>query len=372
MKWQIKASQEVAYEVEVSQNIFDASNNSLSNSITTKGSGRCVVFIEREVDRLWGEAMRVYLEEKEIAFDAFSLPMDERAKTLDSVTRIIDILNTFKLNRRRDQVIAIGGGVLTDVVGLATSLFRRGTSCIKVPTTLMGLIDAGIGIKTGVNYDGKKNRIGTYSAPAHVLLDPAFMTTLPKRHIANGVAEIIKIALIGNRTLFELLEGSGREFFGDAPVCGVNLRTMSIAVEDMLAQLEPNLWEHELARSVDFGHTFSPTFELLATPEMLHGEAVAIDMAFSLTLARRRGLLTSEEYTRTTKLIRDFGLPVWCSACTEKSMWHALEEATLHRDGLQRVPFTRGIGNCVFVNDITQREIASALAQHLDEFAPAT
>ncbi|PLR50215.1 sedoheptulose 7-phosphate cyclase [Chimaeribacter arupi] len=268
-----------------------------------------------------------------------------------------------ELLRRGEVVIGIGGGVLLDVVGFASSLYRRGIPYIRIPTTLMGQIDAGIGVKTGINHGDYKNRLGTYFAPSSALIDPMFLQSLDQRHIANGVAEIIKMALIKDRTLFELLEAMSShltpESFSSDDDVMKEIITRSIA--GMLAELEPNLWEAELARCVDYGHTFSPSLELLANPGLLHGEAVAVDMALCVALANGRGLLTPEETDRALSLIQKSGLPLSHPVFNLHLLEKALSDTIKHRDGLQRIPLSDGIGNVVFVNDLTLNELANAL-----------
>ena len=369
MKWSVSSTQEVAYEVSLSADLFAVSNPTLALAIEDKLSKRCLVVIDTNVNAIWGHALRGYLNHHQIAFDTLLLAAGEDAKNFDSVFRVVETMNAFHLNRRRDHVIAIGGGVVLDIVGLATSLFRRGASCIKIPTTLMGIVDAGIGVKTGVNFAQKKNRLGTYAAPASVLLDPSFVASQDRRHLANGVAEIIKMALISNRELFGLLEETASQFAATNFVGTPYTRIICAAVGDMLDQLMPNLWEAELNRLVDYGHTFSPTIELHAQPDLLHGEAVSIDMALSLALAYGRNLIDQREFFRSIKLIHDFGLPLSCGICTLEWLWSALEESTLHRDGMQRIPLTAGIGNGTFVNDVTRAELERALLIHADAIA---
>ena len=108
--------------------------------------------------------------------------------------------------RRKEPIIAIGGGVCLDVAGLAANLYRRNTPLIKVPTTVMAAVDASIGIKTAVNFHGRKNKMGTYCPPLAVFIDKTFLKTLGDRHLSNGSAEILKMACIKDRELFELLE----------------------------------------------------------------------------------------------------------------------------------------------------------------------
>ena len=114
------------------------------------------------------------------------------------------------IDRRREPVIGIGGGTLLDIVGFAASIYRRNTPYIRIPTTLIGIVDAGIGIKTGVNFGLGKNRIGTYAAPVVSYLDQSFLCTLDRRHVANGIAEILKMALIRSADMMSLLERHGK------------------------------------------------------------------------------------------------------------------------------------------------------------------
>jgi 3-dehydroquinate synthase len=226
----------------------------------------------------------------------------------------------------------------------------------------MGLIDAGIGIKTGVNFDSQKNRIGSYFPPQRAYLDVHFLSTLDDRHISNGIAEIIKIAIVKDYRLFELLEKSADRLVADRFAGRDAYREILVrATVGMLDELANNLWESVLERVVDYGHTFSPNLEMVALPELLHGEAVAIDMALSLTLASQRNLLTEQELLRALSLLETYELPTHHPRCDEQLLMKALADSTSHRDGQQRVPLSRGLGSAVFVNDLTRSEISSAL-----------
>jgi 3-dehydroquinate synthase len=291
------------------------------------------------------------------------LDTTEPQKTIENALLIVRALDQFGVNRRSDPLIAIGGGVLMDVAGLAASLYRRGLPYVRVPTTLMGLIDAGIGVKTGVNFHSHKNRIGTYFAPQRAYLDTHFLRTLDERHIANGIAEIIKMAIIKDARLFELLEQHADRLIADRFMGhGAYREILARATVGMLEELAGNLWESVLERIVDYGHTFSPTLEMAALPELLHGEAVAIDMALSLVIAAQRDLICERELHRALDLIRGFGLPIHHPQCEEDLLMQALADTTSHRDGLQRLPLSRGLGRAVFINDLTRAQVRSAAA----------
>ena len=131
------------------------------------------------------------------------------------------------------------------------------------------------------------------------------------------------------------------------------------AITGMLEELEPNLFEDDLQRKVDFGHTFSYGLEI-QNAGILHGEAVLLDIIFSIMIANQRGLLSDVEVDRVFRLVDDLGICVNYSVLDPKDLWDALEERTCHRNGFQRVPMPDGLGACVFLNDIEQHEIMSA------------
>lgn len=361
--WEVSAHQRVRYVVQFYDGLFSHANTVLLRAgigQTPACQRRLVVVDERVLD-LYGWEIESYFRANRVQFRVLPLPSTEPEKTMQNVYRIARALDEFGVNRRSDPLIAIGGGVLMDVAGFAASLYRRGLPYVRVPTTLMGLIDAGIGVKTGINFEAHKNRLGAYFSPQHTYLDTHFLRTLDDRHMANGIAEIIKIALIKDERLFQLLEQnvdrliadrfSGRDAYRDI---------LTRATVGMLDELAGNLWEDCLERVVDYGHTFSPRLEMVALPELLHGEAVAIDMALSLVIARGRGLITPRELFRALGLMEAYGLPIHHPYCTQELLMKGLAESTSHRDGLQRTPLTHGIGNAVFVNDLTADEIASA------------
>jgi 2-epi-5-epi-valiolone synthase len=362
--WEVRATQTARYSVQFYDGLFSHTNTVLLRAGIgqTPACQRRLIVIDTRVLDLYGWEIEAYLRANRVHYRFLPLQTTEPEKTVENVLRVVRALDEFGVNRRSDPLIAIGGGVLLDVAGFAASLYRRGLPYVRVPTTLMGLIDAGIGIKTGVNFDAHKNRIGTYFAPQRAYLDTQFLKTLDDRHVANGVAEIIKMAIIKDAQLFELLEENVADAVADRFSGRAAYREiLARATVGMLDELSGNLWESVLERIVDYGHTFSPTLEMAALPELLHGEAVAVDMALSLVLAAQRDFINPEELSRALGLIDAYGLPTRHPQCDEDLLMKALADSTSHRDGLQRVPLSRGIGSAVFVNDLTRAEIRSAV-----------
>ncbi|MGW3553534.1 sedoheptulose 7-phosphate cyclase [Streptomyces griseoincarnatus] len=382
--WSVQTSNPVQYEIRACENLLDPGNSTILEDASGSSGQRRLIVTDGVVDSLYGDRVRAYFDHHGVEHRVLVLNDGETHKSMNAVLQVTEALDAFGIDRRREPVIAIGGGVLMDIVGFAASLYRRSTPFIRIPTTLIGLVDAGVGAKTGVNHNGHKNRLGTYFPADRTLLDRSFLATLDARHISNGLAEILKIALIKDARLFDLLEQHGADLLrnklqspaavgptpADAPVDqrlaarGLHLdpatEVVERAIQGMLEELQPNLWEKVLERVVDYGHTFSPTIEMHALPALLHGEAVAVDMALTTVLAERRGLVSSYQRDRVLDVMARLGLPVWHPLCTPEVLGDALRDTVRHRDGKQRLPLPVGIGSALFVNDITEGELAAA------------
>jgi 3-dehydroquinate synthetase len=308
----------IEYEIVNSPDLFHPKNPALLSGGRIDNARRFVV-IDSNVERYFSSEIRNYFSQNQIEAKIIPFPGGEKYKTLESYLSIAKELDAFPIHRRDEPIIAIGGGVLTDVVGFVASSYRRGVPYIKVPTTLMGYVDASIGIKTGINFNSNKNRLGAFMPPLKVLLDRS---------------------------------GSG---------------ILDRAINGMLEELEHNLLEEELARKVDFGHTFSYGLETRPETQLFHGEAVLLDVALSTMIARGRKLISDEEAGRLFQLIASLGIMLDTSLLEVNLLWQSLQERVYHRNGLQRVPLPDGIGNCIFVNDVCVDEIESAI-KHMEEW----
>jgi 3-dehydroquinate synthase len=366
--WTVSAVKHVSYEIRMRENVFDPAHPDLAQAAASDRSRRRFVAVDANVERLYGNRVRDYFAAHGIDPHYQVVQAGETRKTFDTVAELVRGIDAFGIDRRREPIIAIGGGVLLDVVGLTANLYRRGTPVVRLPTTLIGLVDAGVGVKTGINFNEQKNRLGTYNAADLTLLDPAFIATLSRRHVANGLAEVLKIALIKDAKLFAILEAEGGRLlqsrFRDASgttTSAVGSEVIQRAIHGMLEELQPNLWEAKLERLVDYGHTFSPTIEMKALPSLLHGEAVCIDMALTTVLAEHRGLISGGDRDRVLGVMAELGLPVWHDVVTPEILIDALHDTVRHRDGRQRLPLPVGIGDAVFVDDVTLPELTEAV-----------
>lgn len=257
-----------------------------------------------------------------------------------------------------------------DIVGLAAAIYRRGVRHIRVPTTLIGLIDAGIGIKNGVNFKRKKSALGTFYPPEMALLDPSFLKTLPDHHVKDGLSEALKMAIVGDRTLFELMEANGDALLPTRLSTRVGHEVITASVKGMLAALSTNLYELDgYCRMVDFGHTFSPFIESATSYRVTHGQAVAVDMAISATLACEFGLLGEQDLERILRLMRVLDLPIFHESLLRTNELHqSLRSIVAHRDGALNLVVPTGIGAYEFIrnaSDVSIHDITTAVS-HLE------
>ena len=350
----------IEYEIVNTLDIFHPQNPAVLSAGRIEDTRRFIV-VDNNVEKHYASAIRDYFAYHCVDARIVTFPGGEENKTVEHYLSIVRELDAFPIHRRDEPIIAIGGGVLTDVVGFVAAGYRRGVPHIKVPTTLMGYVDASIGIKTGVNFEGSKNRLGAFVPPQKVLLDKSFLKTLPRRHLLNGMCEIIKLAIIKDAELFELLETHGAQSVYARIQDEQSGAILDRAICGMLEELQPNLFEEDLARKVDFGHTFSYGLETHREAHLLHGEAVLLDILVSTMIARARDLLSEDEASRIFCLTERLGIELDASILDPSRLWQSLTERTYHRNGLQRVPMPRGIGNCVFLNDVNADEIEAAV-----------
>ncbi len=363
--WHVAYQRPVEYDILKSTKLLDPGNDALLSVGKCQHTRRFVV-VDNNVQRIYGARIRQYFEAREIEAKILTFPGGEESKTVDGYLCLLDELDAFPIDRRDEPIIAIGGGVVTDVVGFVAGCYRRGVPHIKVPTTLVGYVDASIGVKTGVNFHAHKNRIGSFEPPVKVLLDKEFLVTLPERHILNGMCEILKLAVIADLPLFELLETHGSESIEAKFQDEMGAAILDRSIQEMICELQPDLFEAELARRMDFGHTFSYGLETGPDSHWLHGEAVLTDMLISAAIAKSRNLLCKANFERILRLVSTLGVTTVAGPVDAEILWESLEERTLHRDGLQRVPLPHGIGDCVFVNDVQRGEVQAACYELVD------
>ncbi|ORX40316.1 hypothetical protein BD324DRAFT_648899 [Kockovaella imperatae] len=360
------------YNFHYTSPVFDVANKKLAE-IYEKW-GRVLIVIDTIVHPIYQSTIETYFKHYGIPITWKVVAGGELNKTMDTMLEIVDAMDSFGIVRT-EPTLVIGGGLVTDVAGYACASYRRTSNFIRIPTTLIGLIDASVSIKVAVNHRKLKNRLGAYHAPLHTFLDFSFLRTLPVGQIRNGFAELIKIASVGDKPVWELLVKHGKELVetgfghkdGGESVKAPGLEVCHRGIETMLQLESPNLHEIGLDRVIAFGHTWSPTLELTPRIPLRHGHAITIDMAYSITLAHSRGLINDVQRDEWFHLISSVGLSMDHEAFDEQLIEAATEAIKKTRDGKQRFAVPDGeFGKCLFLNDVPLSELKSILKVHKD------
>jgi len=235
------------------------------------------------------------------------LPSGEEAKSLDSVAAMWDLLGAEAFTRN-DAVVAVGGGATTDVVGFAAATWLRGVRVVHVPTTLLGMVDAAVGGKTGINTDAGKNLVGAFHPPAGVIVDLAVLDTLPADEWVNGMAEVIKAGFIADPAILDLVEDDPTAAADPQSPMARELIERAIRVKADVVSAD--LREAGPREVLNYGHTLAHAIERVEHYGIPHGHAVSIGMVFVAALARHAGRLDSVTAARHRETLQQVGLPV--------------------------------------------------------------
>ena len=369
--FEISATYSIKARVELVDGVFDCANPTLAQAY--KSRTRCVAIVDQSVDELYGESIRRYFEHYAIPLEWVACRAWESDKTPDTVHRLLQFLGKDGCDvSRNEPVLVVGGGVLSDVAGLACALHHRRTPYIMVGTTVVAAIDAGPSPRTCTNGNQFKNSLGAYHPPVLTLVDRHLFRTLATGHIRNGMAEIIKMAITDDAVLFELMEQYGADLMEThfATVTGSEaLATIADAViyRALFSYMKhegTNMFETYQDRPHAYGHTWSPRFEPAA--RLMHGHAVTIDMAFGASLAVEMGWLKPEDRDRIIALCRSLGLSVYHPILENFDLMLEGQKNMRRKrgDGGLWAPLPTGIGACDYAQEVSPELLHTAIVSH--------
>jgi len=294
------------------------------------------------------------------------LPDGEEFKTMEILQLILDKALEETLDRKC-TFIALGGGVIGDMVGFAAAIYQRGVNFIQIPTTVMAMVDSSVGGKTGVNHPLGKNMIGAFHQPECVFIDTDTLSTLPDRELQSGISEIIKYGLIRDAELFVWLEENMDKLLARDPAA--TRYAVQKSCENKAEVVKADEKEAGLRATLNLGHTFGHAIESgSGYGTWLHGEAVAIGTAMAATMSARMGWIDQDLLERTYRLMEKANLPVELpvdSPMDQKLFLKYMAADKKVANGQLRLILLKGaLGNCVFTGDFDQE----ALIQTIDEF----
>lgn len=335
--------------------------------------GRCVCLVDQNVERYYGEQIEHYFAHHGIHLEKLVYRAMEVDKGIHTVERMLGDFKRLGVSRN-EPVLIVGGGVLADTGGLACALYHRNTPYVMLSTSIVAGIDAGPSPRTCCDGFGYKNLFGAYHAPVLSITDRFFFKTLREGWLRHGIAEIIKMAIVKDETLFGHLEQIGEALietrFGTLDcepgneISVLSQKILGAALRSYVEAEYDNLYETHQCRPHAYGHTWSPGFEIEAG--LLHGHAVTIGMGFGAYLSYRKEWITKEAFHRILRLISSFGLSLWHDVLLNKgTLWAAQEKIMQKRGRNLAAPLPKGeIGQCGYLNSLTRDDLYLAIAEY--------
>lgn len=292
-----------AYEVKIAPGLLDALGEHVR---AVAPAHRYAIITDTNVEPLYAEkAAKTFGKD---AVDIITIPAGESNKTRETWAEVTDRLLTTGFGRDT-TIIALGGGVVGDLAGFVAATFMRGVPFVQVPTTLLSMIDASVGGKTGVDTPAGKNLVGAFHQPATVLADPLTLHTLQLRELCAGLAEAVKHGVIADAHYFEAIDKALPQLI-TAEAIGNMLPIITRSIEIKASIVERDEREHGMRKILNFGHTIGHAIELLSGFTLLHGEAVAIGMVLESKIAERALIAEPGTTERIRELLVKASLPV--------------------------------------------------------------
>jgi len=326
-----------------------------------KEGSKILIVSNMDVAKPYGEDFQRNLNEYGFKTHFLILEAGEQYKNIETISQIHDA--AYKANLERGSLmIALGGGVIGDMTGFAAATWLRGIDFVQVPTTLLAMVDAAIGGKTGVNHPRGKNLIGSFHQPKLVLIDPITLKTLPEREFRAGMAEVIKYGVIQDYLLFELLEKiedlSNSSSLSESML--LNILERSALSKAKIVELDEH--ENGIRAILNYGHTFGHVIETLCGyGEWLHGEAVSMGMIAAGKLALMRNSWKQSDFDRQKVLLERTGLPIVWPKLNSSTVLETLQGDKKVRDETIRFIIPTQIGKVEICNSITKEEIKDCL-----------
>lgn len=322
------------------------------------GSKKAAVVTDSLVGPLYAAQLTDSLRGAGIEPVLATVPAGESHKTLADLAPVYDALLGARIERGT-PVLALGGGVIGDMAGFVAATVLRGVPFVQIPTTLLAMVDASVGGKTGVNHSTGKNLIGAFHQPIAVLIDPKVLATLPDRALRGGLAECIKHDIIRDAEGFAELERDiGRALARDIPYL-TNLVAHNVAIKSKVVEADP--FEKGERAHLNFGHTFGHAIETVSHYAYSHGECVALGMAAAARAAVDLGMLDERSRARIVALIEQAGLPARGLTLETGEVVDAMLFDKKVKAGRVRFVLPDRIGHVVIRDDVPREIVENAV-----------
>ncbi len=354
------------YRVVIEEGVLGRLSEAAAPFLAAYGGGRAVPFVaDSNTHRLFAADVEAHLKSHGRKAEWFVVEPGEDAKTWGVLESLCDWLLALGVTRK-DHVIALGGGVVGDLVGFACAIVKRGLGFVQLPTTLLAQVDSSVGGKTAINTRAGKNLIGAFHQPSLVLIDPLVLGSLPDREMRAGFAEVIKYGLLGDAAFFAWLEANANKVLAREPAALEHAIATSIAMKARIVAEDERETEDRRAL-LNLGHTFGHALEAETgfSARLLHGEAVALGMVLAARYSARRGEISASDAARAAGAIAAAGLPSQLSALGLTCDGAALVDHMRHDKKAEgtTLPFLllRALGEAYVARDVALSDVAAFL-----------
>ncbi|HWJ69376.1 MAG TPA: 3-dehydroquinate synthase [Sphingobium sp.] len=351
-----------SYDVRIETGLLDRAGAALAPYATGRPF---LVITDSHVAATQWPRLQASLQAAGLAADLVTLPAGETTKSWPQLEALTDRMIDHGIERR-DHVIALGGGVIGDLVGFAASIVKRGCHFIQIPTTLLAQVDSSVGGKTAINSRAGKNLLGAFHQPALVLIDPETLDTLDARNVRAGYAEVVKYGLIDDAAFFEWCEANGPALLAGNADARAQAIAKSVAAKAAIVAQDERETSGRRAL-LNLGHTFGHALEAETgfSDRLLHGEGVAAGMALAFAYSVRRGECTGQDAQRVIAHLRAAGLPASLRDAGVTASGRVLVDHMLHDKKMSggTLPFllARGIGQTYLAKDVDLADVAAFL-----------
>lgn len=355
-----------AYDVRIGQGLLPRAGALIAPLLARP---RVAIITDEAVAALHLPRLQAGLTAAGIASSALALPAGEATKSWPQFARAVDWLLAERIERR-DVVVALGGGVIGDLVGFAAAVLRRGVRFVQVPTTLLAQVDSSVGGKTGINSAHGKNLIGAFHQPSLVLADIDTLATLPDRDLIAGYGEVAKYGLLGDSVFFQWLEDHSSSIRARDPAALLYAVQRSVAMKaEIVVRDETEQGDRML---LNLGHTFCHALESATgySDRLLHGEGVAIGCALAFDLSARLGLCPQEDPSRVAAHLAAMGAKVRLADIAgdlpdADGLLDLMAQDKKVQDGALTFILARGIGQAFVTRDVPRDVVRAVLADAL-------
>lgn len=296
----------------------------------------------------------------EASIEIIEIEPGESIKSVVTCVELWQLLTEMGADRK-SLLINLGGGVVTDIGGFVAATFKRGIDFINIPTTLLGMVDAAIGGKNGIDLGHLKNQVGTITDPVMLLIDPLFLETLPKNQLRSGMAEMLKHGLIANNAYWEKFKDLSQYEFDEI----IHLIRESVVIKNNIVMADST--ENGIRKTLNFGHTLGHAIEshfLDKERPLLHGEAIAMGMLLESNISMRKKLLSVADYLEIKTTINDFFPPVALTTGDVNAIINLLRHDKKNEYGKIKFCLLNKIGSCVIDQDVHNDLILSAFKEY--------